>query len=320
MKILKRIVFSILIFFIALFIWAKIYSIEPALVTRKILADTVRIKSDLNYLTKECQFRNFMHPEQLNKSADYIKSQFAEIADTVEFQTYDANDLEFKNVICSLGPKDAERIIIGAHYDACLDQEGADDNASGVCGLLELARLLKNEKLKYRIDFVAYSNEEPPFFKTKNMGSYIHAKSLFDNSIKVKGMICLEMIGVYFDEPDTQDYPAFFLEWFYGNKGNFITIVQKFSNGDFGDFVSTRMKKEQVIPTKSFSAPAWIAGVGLSDQINYWDFGYSAVMITNTAFYRNKKYHTVNDTPERLDIEKMSQVVDELYRTLIDVK
>ena len=320
MKILKRICISVAIFFLVLFIWAKIYSIEPPLVTRKILADTVRIKNDLIFLTKECQFRNFMHPEQLNKSADYIKNQFSGIADSVELQKYVVNDQEFSNVICSIGPKDAERIIIGAHYDACLDQEGADDNASGVCGLLELARLLKDQQLKYRIDFVAYSNEEPPFFDTKNMGSYIHAKSLFDQKIKVKGMICLEMIGVYFDEAHTQDYPVFFLEWFYGNKGNFITVVQKFSNGDFGAFVRKRMKKEQVIPTKSFTAPKWIAGVGLSDQINYWAFDYSAVMITNTAFYRNKKYHTINDTAKRLNIKKMSLVIDELYRMILDVR
>ncbi len=320
MKILKRIFISILLFFLVLFIWAKIYSIEPALVTRKILADTIRIKNDLTYLTKECRFRNFMHPEQLNKSAEYIKSQFAEITDTVEFQKYYSGDMEFKNVICSIGPGDAERIIVGAHYDACLDQEGADDNASGVCGLLELARLLKDEKLKYRIDFVAYSNEEPPFFRTKNMGSYIHAKSLFDKKIKVKGMICLEMIGVYFDEPNTQDYPVFFLEWFYGNKGNFITVAQRFSNGDFGDFVRKRMKKDQVIPTKSFTAPQWVAGIDLSDQRNYWAFDYSAVMITNTSFYRNKKYHTINDTAGKLNVQKMSLVIDELYRTIIDVK
>jgi len=152
------------------------------------------------------------------------------------------------------------------------------------------------------------------------MGSYVHAKSLKDAGVKVKGMICLETMGVYFDEPNTQDYPVFFLEWFYGNKGNFITVVQKFSNGDFGEFVSDRMKKEQVIPTKSFTAPEWIAGVGLSDQINYWEFGYSAVMITNTAFYRDKYYHTTGDTPDRINVKKLSLVLDELYHTILDIK
>lgn len=320
MKILKRFIVIVVVIFLGLFIWAKIYSIEASLVTRNILADTGRISKDLLYLTKECRFRNFMHPEQLNKSAEYIKSRFYEITDVVAFQNYEADGQEFKNVICSIGPKDAERIIVGAHYDACLDQEGADDNASGVCGMLELARLLKNENLKYRIDFVAYANEEPPFFRTQKMGSYIHAKSLYDNKVKVKGMICLEMIGVYSDKPHTQDYPVFFLEWFYGNKANFITVAQKFSNGDFGKFVRSRMKKDQVIPTKSFTAPSWVAGIDLSDQRNYWAFDYSAVMITNTSFYRNKYYHTTGDKAEKLDVQKMSLVIDELYRTIKDVK
>lgn len=218
-----------------------------------------------------------------------------------------------------IGATGCRKNIIGAHYDACGNQEGADDNASGVCGLLELARLLKNEKLKYRIDFVAYTNEEPPFFGTNDMGSYVHAKSLFDNKVKVKGMISLEMIGYYSDEPNSQDYPLFFLEWFYGNKGNFITVAQKNFNDDFGSFISERMKKDQVIPTKSFKGTQWAGGIDLSDHRNYWKFDYSAVMITNTAFFRNKKYHTNGDTAERLDVQKMALVTDELYRTITDI-
>lgn len=319
MKFLKRLLITVLILFAGLYIWGKIYSIEQPLVTRTILADTTRIKNDLYYLTKECRFRNFMHPGQLNKSADYIKAQFAEVSDSVWFQHYQVESDTFKNVICSLGPRDAERIIIGAHYDACTDKEGADDNASGVCGLLELARLLKKEQLRYRIDFVAYTNEEPPFFGTTDMGSYVHAKSLFDSKVKVKGMICLEMIGYYSDEPGSQDYPLFFLKWFYGNKGNYITVVQKYRNGSFGTFISNRMKKEQVIPTKSFKAPQWAGGIDLSDHRNYWKFGYSAVMITNTAFFRNKQYHTDGDTAERLNIPKMAMVTDELYQTILAV-
>lgn len=118
-------------------------------------------KNDLFYITKECRFRNFMHPDQLDKCTDYLRKQFAEISSTVEFQKYRVDSVEYKNVICTIGPNNAERIIIGAHYDACLDKEGADDNASGVCGLLELARLLKKKDLKYRFEFVAYANEEP---------------------------------------------------------------------------------------------------------------------------------------------------------------
>ena len=321
MKFLKKLFGTIIILFAGLFIWGKIYTaLQPALVIRPIAADTTRIKNDLFYLTDSCRYRNFLHIDQLDKAASYIKKQFDAVAAPASFQTYTVDSLEFKNVICSLGPKDAERIIIGAHYDACLDQDGADDNASGVCGLLELARLLQNNSLKYRIDFVAYTNEEPPFFASNDMGSYIHAKSLFDNKVKVKGMIGLEMIGYYSETPGSQDYPLFVLKWFYGNKGNFITVAKKYFNGDFASFVSDRMKKEPVIPTKSFSAPSWVAGIDLSDHRNYWAFDYSAVMITNTAFNRNKQYHQEGDRAERLNIKNMSLVIDEVYRTIKDMK
>lgn len=319
MKFVKKTLLAIFILFAGLYIWGKIYSIEPDLVAMPAIADTARIKTDLFFFTKECRYRNFMHLDQLNKTAEYIKEQFAAAGDSVVFQKYIIEGEEYKNVICSLGPKDAERIIIGAHYDACTDKEGADDNASGVCGLLELARLLKKEKLKYRIDFVAYTNEEPPFFGSNDMGSYVHAKSLFDRKIKVKGMIGLEMIGYYSEEPGSQDYPVFFLEWFYGDKGNFITVAQKNFNGPFGSFIRKRMKTDQVIRTKSFTAPSWIAGIDLSDHTNYWKFGYSALMITNTSFYRNKFYHTYGDIAEKLNVQKMGLVTDELYRTIIDI-
>jgi hypothetical protein len=319
MKHLRNFIIIITLFFIGLYIWGKIYAaVQPGLVSREIIADSNRIKSDLYYLTKECRYRNFMHTDQLDKAADYIKEQFASVSADVQFQTFKVDTTEYKNVICSIGPADAERIIIGAHYDACMDKEGADDNASGVCGMLELARLLKNEKLTHRIDFVAYANEEPPFFGTKNMGSYVHAKSLYDNKVKVKGMVSIEMIGMYDDAPGSQDYPAFFLKWFYGDKANFITVARKWWNGDFAEFVSDRMKKNQVIPTKSFAGPSWAGGIDLSDHRNYWAFDYSAVMITNTAFYRNKYYHTINDVAEKLNVQKMAMVVDEMYYVIRD--
>lgn len=321
MKILKYSLVIVFLIFFSLFVWGKIYSVnQPKVVKLPRISDTIRIKSDLAFLTKDCRYRNYQHMNSLNKAADYIKKRFIEITPRVDEQKYSFKNVEFRNIVCSIGPENGERIIIGAHYDACDDQEGADDNASGIAGLLELARLLKAYQLKYRIDFVAYSLEEPPFFKSDYMGSYIHAKSLFDGKILVKGMICLEMIGYFSESPNTQSYPVFFLKWFYGNKGDYITIVQKYRNGSFGKYVSRSMKKEQVIPTKSFSGPAWLPGVDFSDHLNYWRFGYSAVMITNTAFYRDYNYHTTNDKMELLNIGKMGLVIDELYRTITKIK
>lgn len=320
MKFLKRLIITIGAILLALFIWGKIYYYsQPSVVSLPGIADTTRIKTDLTFLTKNCVYRNHLNIDQLNKAADYIHTQFSAISDSVTEQLYTYDTIHFRNIICSLGPKDAERIIVGAHYDVCDNFEGADDNASGVAGLLELARLLKSQALKYRIDFVAYAAEEPPFFRSKYMGSYVHAKYLLDNNIKVKGMICIEMIGYFSEEEGSQSYPFFPLRWFYGSKGNYITAVQKFENGKFGNAFVDSIKAQQVLPTRSFIGPKWLPGVDFSDHLNYWKFGYSAVMITNTAFYRNKNYHTADDAMEMLNISKMSMVIDEVYRAILKV-
>lgn len=176
----------------------------------------------------------------------------------------------------------------------CGEQEGADDNASGVVALLELARQFKNITKEYNIELVAYTLEEPPYFKTQNMGSYIHAKSLKDNNREVLGMISIEMIGYFKDYKKSQDYPLGILSLFYGNKGDYITLVSKFGKGKFGRKFSKQFIAEKLIKTKKFSAPKVLPGIDFSDHLNYWKFGYSALMITDTAFYRNINYHQKN--------------------------
>jgi hypothetical protein len=280
-------------------------------------SDTARIYKDLKFITKEGINRNYKNLDTLNKVAKYIKTRFLEISDLVEEQKFIVKGFEYKNIICSLGPKDAKRIVIGAHYDVCKDQEGADDNASGVAGLIELGRMLKDTPLNYRIDFVAYTLEEPPYFRTENMGSFIHAKSLFNNGVDIYGMISLEMIGYFSDEKDSQDFPLSIMELFYGDVGNFITIVQKYGSGKFGRKFNKFMKQEQILPTKTFKGPEWLEGVNYSDHRNYWKFGYDAVMVTNTAFFRDKCYHKQCDVLERLDIKRLALVVDEVYKTII---
>jgi hypothetical protein len=261
-------------------------------------------------------YRNYQNITSLNRVANYIKRQFQPISDSVFEQKYYINKTEYKNIICSINTDKKERIIIGAHYDVCGDQDGADDNASGVVGMLELARLLKSEKLNCRIDFVAYTLEEPPFFGTDSMGSSIHAKYLFDNNIPVKGMICLEMIGYFDDRPNSQDYPIGFLSWFLGNKGDYITVVQKYWNGKFGGEILDLMQENELVPTKSFKGPASLTGVDFSDHRNYWKYGYSALMITNTAFYRNKNYHQESDRIGTIDFKRLALTIDELFLAL----
>jgi hypothetical protein len=230
------------------------------------------------------------------------------------------NGNTYKNIIASFGPENGKRIIVGAHYDVCGNQDGADDNASGVAGILELARLLKTQALKYRIDLVAYSLEEPPYFNTKQMGSYIHAKSLHDANISVKGMVSLEMIGYFSDKENSQDYPIGIMKWIYGDKGNFITIVQKSFCGEFAKEYKRLSFKNNSIPTKSFRTPWFLGGANLSDHQNYWKFGYSAIMVTNTAFFRNHNYHRNLDQLDALNIPKMGLVIDGVFRTLLSLK
>lgn len=280
-------------------------------------SDTNWIKSHLTEITKTKGYRQFTNVDLLNKTAEYIFSDFSKYADTNYYQEFKVNGLTYRNVICSFGPKDAKTIVIGAHYDVCGSQEGADDNASGIVGLLELARNLKDQKLNYHIELVAYTLEEPPFFRTENMGSYVHAKSLSDAKINVYGMISLEMIGYFKEEKHTQEYPIGIMSLFYGNRGNYITLVNKFGKGKFSRKFTSKYKRSKVIRTKKFIGPKSLQGVDFSDHLNYWKFGFSALMVTDTAFYRNKNYHQNSDTMETLDIQKMAKVIDGLVLVLI---
>lgn len=282
-------------------------------------ADSAWVFKHLSRIISTDKPRNFKNINALNNVAGYIKTVFENYADSTHNQEFKVGNSTFKNVIASFGTEHENRIVVGAHYDVCGEQDGADDNASGVVGLLELARLLKGVELNKRIDLVAYSLEEPPFFRSENMGSYVHAKWLHENNIPVEGMICLEMIG-YFDETKgSQHYPVGALKLIYGSRGDFITVVRKLNSGSFARKFKRKMKRKKAIDVKSFQGPESLPGIDFSDHLNYWHFGYSAVMITNTAFYRNKNYHNGTDELKTLDIPKMTAVIQSVYLTLLDL-
>lgn len=282
--------------------------------------DTLSIKKHLQNIINTENPRNYRNIESLNYVAGYIFQDFKKYADTVYYQPYSINNIEYKNVVCVFGRQNDKTIVIGAHYDVCGNQDGADDNASGVVGLLELAKLLNGQQLKYRIEIVAYTLEEPPYFRSQNMGSFIHAKSLFLNKTDVYGMFCLEMIGYFDDRKKSQEYPIPLFSMLYGNKGNYITLVNKFFKGKFSRKFNKKFKSQRLIKTKKFTAPAKLPGIDFSDHLNYWNFDFSALMITDTAFYRNKNYHQNTDTLETLDLLRMSQVIDTVYNALITMK
>ena len=282
-------------------------------------ADKNRIYKDVEFLTKIRPFRNYENLGTLVKVCNYITQEFENVGLHIEEQKWIARGKEYTNIIASYNSHKFKRLIIGAHYDVCGDQPGADDNASAVAGLLESARLIaKNApNLDYRIDFVAYCLEEPPFFGTNEMGSYIHAKSLYDSKIDVIGMICYEMIGYFSDEPNSQNYPSPELAKIYPSVANFIIVVGIEEYTNFNNRVHKLMSENENIDTQVISFPTNDGLAGLSDQRNYWKFGYKALMINDTSFIRNPNYHLATDTIETLDFDKMTEVINSVYNAMI---
>ena len=275
-------------------------------------AQIERLYRDVAFLTELRPFRNFRNLASLNKVCDYIQEVFDGLGLDVEEQTWQVGGTEYKNVIASYNPGKKKRLIVGAHYDVCGDQPGADDNASAVAGLLETARLIaeKKPKINYRIDFVAYCLEEPPFFGTENMGSFVHAQSLHKEDVEVIGMICYEMIGYFSDEPNSQPFPHPDLARLYPSTANFIIVVGIETFRDFNQKVYNLMREKAAIDVQVIHFPKANSLAGLSDQLNYWRFGYPALMINDTAFVRNPNYHEVTDTIDTLDFEKMTEVIN----------
>ncbi|MGB1032393.1 MAG: M28 family peptidase [Flavobacteriales bacterium] len=245
----------------------------------------------------------------MERCAQYIEEHFKKHCDTVYRQTYFIQGKSYCNVI---GKKfgNEKVLVIGAHYDVCGDQQGADDNASGVAGLLELSRCVNASPSSPTLEFVAYTLEEPPYFRTEFMGSFLHAKVLAESGVDVIGMISLEMIGYFSDQANSQTYPMKALKLVYGKKGNFITLVRKLGSSRFERKFSRKFKHARRIKTKRFTAPVSMPGIDFSDHLNYWEMGFPALMITDTAFMRNFKYHTKGDVPERLDYTRMSETIN----------
>ncbi|RSK43857.1 M28 family peptidase [Hymenobacter rigui] len=276
-------------------------------------ADTTRLRGHIVALTSTPEPRNYLHEASLNQAADYIRAELGAAGARPTEQPYEVKGRTYRNILGHFGPEDGPRLIIGAHYDVCGEQPGADDNGSGVAALLELARLLGRQKgLLYRIDMVAYTLEEPPFFRTPHMGSYVHAQSLRQAGVPVRGMVALETLGYFDDRKHTQRYPVGLLKWVYGTRGNYLTVAQKFGNGRFGRQFARRYRAAAALPVKRFKAPAWLPGIDFSDHLNYWHFGFPAVLLTDTAFYRNQHYHEPTDTLARLDMRRLGLAVDAL--------
>lgn len=278
--------------------------------------DPQRLKSHVSMLANTLAPRDHSHPENLDRVAAYIRQEFEQAGGRVSEQPFKVQGVTYRNVSAFFGPQTKERVVIGAHYDSAGPLPGADDNASGVAGLIELAHLLgkaPKASLNTSVELVAYSLEEPPFFATQQMGSAVHAAALKQQKVPVRLMLSLEMIGYFTDAPDSQRYPIAAMKLTYPSVGNFIAVVGKMGQGATVKRIKEAMLKASSLPVHSLNAPPSLPGVDLSDHRNYWNAGYEAAMITDTSFYRNSFYHTAQDTPDTLDYQRMAQVVQGVY-------
>lgn len=260
--------------------------------------------------------RECLYVDKLDACADYIRTQFQEAGAIVEDQPFKVQRRTFRNVRGFFGDRNAPRIIVGAHYDVHESLPGADDNASGVAALLELGRLLGAMESPPAVELVAYTLEEPPFFATPLMGSAIHAKSIAEESASIRGVIVLEMVGYFSDDWGSQSYPIPLLHLMYPSRGNFISVISRWDQAHWIKRVKTGMKGVTDLPVYSIRAPSSLPGVDFSDHRNYWPYQIPALMITDTAFYRNDAYHTAADTPDTLDYDRMANVTIAVFSAI----
>ena len=276
----------------------------------------------VKYLSEEIGERSYHDPLKLGRVADYIESLFREYGLDVKKQPFKYRNETYFNVIAEVRGfevPEAPIIVIGAHYDTVSGSPGADDNASGVAGLLEIARLASLKAPKRTIRFVAFCLEEPPAYMTRHMGSYVYAQSLSKEGVDVKGMIALEMLGFYRDYKGSQEFPSSLLRLFFPSTANFISFVGDLQSKSFTKEVESAFKAISSFPVEILNTLAVVPGVDFSDHRNFWKFGYPAFMVTDTAFYRNANYHEQGDTAETLDYKRMADVVTGLYKAVSDL-
>ena len=290
---------------------------SPVLLAVENLAD--ELQKHVKKLSVDLAPRDYRSVTALDAAGEYIRAELAKSSVETSRQAFNVKGQRYYNVIAAFGPPTTERIVIGAHYDSYEKLPGADDNASGVAGLIALAGMLKNATLKHRVELVAFTLEEPPYFRTENMGSYVHAHRLATERASVKLMISLECIGYFTDAPNTQDFPMPGLGLMYPTTGNFIAVVGRYQDRAYARAVKRAMNGATNLPTHSISAPAFVQGIDFSDQLNYWAEGFPALMITDTAFFRNKAYHTKEDTFDKLNYQRMADVVRGTYAAVMAV-
>lgn len=277
-----------------------------------------QLKAHVRHLAESIGIRNTSRPAAYRQAAEYIENCFTELGCHVNVQEYQVTGLTVRNLeVVMEGASSRPGLVLGAHYDS-VDGPAANDNASGVAALLEIARLIKERGRvpKRSIHFVAFANEEPPYFYSEEMGSLVYARSLKARKIKLMGMICLETVGYYSDQPGTQLIPEILASLYSNDRGNFIGFFSNRQSRKFLKQVVGDFRAHAVVPSEGLAAPGIVPGIDFSDHWAFWECGYNAIMVTDTAFMRYPHYHLPSDTWDKLTYEPFTRVVAALAETV----
>jgi Zn-dependent M28 family amino/carboxypeptidase len=280
-----------------------------AKLTESEVALRAELVADVRALASEIGERNTMRYAQLNATADFIEASLTRAGLMPRRVSYDVRGRACHNIEVEIRGARPEVLVVGAHYDSVFGSPGANDNASGVAGMLALARRFAGKPSGQTLRFVAFVNEEPPYFQTAEMGSLVYARRCQERGDPIAGMISLETIGYFSDAPRSQTYPAAGLGFFYPTTGNFIGFVANTRSRALLRAAVSAFKNEGKLPCEGAALPAAIPGIGWSDQWSFWQCGYPAIMVTDTAPFRYPHYHSNTDTPDKLDYDRFALVV-----------
>ncbi len=267
------------------------------------------LEADVQTIAGKVGERNVWHYAQLSAAADFIESSFSRAGLKPQRISYDLHGRTCHNIDSEIPGAGPEIVIVGAHYDSVLGSPGANDNGSGVAALLALARRFARTSTSATLRFVAFVNEEPPFFQTPQMGSFVYASRCKARGERIGAMISLETIGYFSDVPHSQTYPAPGLGLLYPKVGNFIGFVANMHSRALLRRAMSIFRAQAKIPSQGVALPAFIPGVAWSDQWSFWEHGYPGIMITDTAPFRYPHYHSATDTPDKLDYSRFALVV-----------
>ncbi len=282
--------------------------------------EEVLLRKHVSALASDIGERNVTKPDSLAAASSYIEAEWRTQGYDVVRQVYEADGVSCANLeITRHGDRASDGLLlIGAHYDTVPGSPGADDNASGVAGMLELSRLLAEISPRRTVRFVAWVNEEPPYFNTPLQGSAVHARATKERGEVVDFMVSLEMLGYYRDAPGSQRYPAL-LRPFFPRQGNFLGIVSNFRSHRAKRRLTAAFRRHCEFPLEHLTTFEFVPGVSWSDHAAYWKHGFRGLMVTDTAFYRNPHYHTADDMIDKIAFAEFRRATEGLYRAFADL-